>query len=486
MHHPTDFMEETERINKHGRQKADHLCVLIHGSAASYLLICPLPSPLTAYRLWGNPNHLSYLATSLRDKHSEEKLHILVSKTNSDFFTYDGIDLGAERVTQEIETYIEDLEKDGSKIKKLSIIGYSLGGLVARYTIGLLYSKGWFERIRPVNFTTFATPHLGVKTPLLGVQYRVFNFLGSRTLSASGRQLFTIDTFRDGDRPLLSVLADPGSIFMLALAQFTHRVLYANIINDRSAPYYTASISLTDPYTNLDAVSINYLPDFAPNIINPDDPVHPNPPETKPPLLARFASSSQSLLTSVPVFALFSVLIPIGSVVFLINSGVQQVRSQKRIRLHEEGKAGIGLGSYRIPLMVENARSAMEGAFEDMNARQGQQYLPEPASQGKREALAPDGQQQNGHAEKGYRSSSQTSSDLDGTSSSRSEFPTLALTAQQFEMVRALDEVGFRKYRVHIHSVRHTHAALIVRNQKPSFDAGKVVVRHWLDEEFEI
>ncbi len=273
---------------------------------------------------------------------------------------------------------------------------------------------------------------------------------------------------------------------MLALTQFSHRVLYANIINDRSAPYYTTSISVTDPYTNLDAVSINYLPEYAPNIIDPADPVHFKPPKIQPPLLARLASSSQSLLTSVPVFALFSVLIPIGSVAFLINSGVQQVRSQKRIRLHEEGKAGIGLGSYRIPLMVENARSAMEGAFENMNARQGQQYLPEAASDGNREGKLLDGEQQKGHAEKSYESASRTSLKLEGTSSGRSERPTLALTTQQFEMVRALDEVGFRKYSVHIHAVRHTHAAIIVRNQKPSFDEGKMVVRHWLNEEFEI
>ena len=369
------------------------------------------------------------------------------------------------------------MEEKGGAIKKLSIVGYSLGGLVARYTIGLLYSKGWFEKIKPVNFTTFATPHLGVKTPLLGVQYKVFNFLGSRTLSKSGRQLFTIDNFRDTNRPVLSVLADPGSIFMLALAQFRHRVLYANIINDRSAPYYTTSISATDPYTNLDAVSIKYLPKYAPNVIDPADPVHLKPPETQPPLSTRLASSSQSLLTSIPVFALFSVLIPIGSVVFLLNSGVQQVRSQKRIRLHEEGKAGVGLGSYRIPLMVENARSAMEGAFENVNARQGQHYLREPAS---------DEEQQNGHAEKIPHAAFGTSSNLERASSRRSEFPTLALTPEQFDMIRALDEVGFRKYRVHIHAVRHTHAAIIIRNQKPSFDEGKVVVRHWLDEEFEI
>ena len=264
---------------------------------------------------------------------------------------------------------------------------------------------------------------------------------------------------------------------MLALAQFSHRVLYANIINDRSAPYYTTSISVTDPYTNLDAVSIKYLPEYTPIILDAADPVHLKPPEIQPPLFARLVSSSHGLITSVPLFALLSVMIPIGSVAFLINSGVQQVRSQKRIRLHEEGKAGIGLGSYRIPLMVENARSAVEGALEDVNSRQGQQYLS---------ATVSDREQQNGHAKKGCRSAARTSSKLERSLSRQSEFPTLALSAQQFEMVRALDGVGFRKYRVHIHTVRHTHAAIIVRNEKPSYDEGKVVVRHWLDEEFEI
>ena len=410
-------------------------------------------------------------------------MHVLVSKTNSDTFTYDGIDLGAERVTQEI---IEVLEEKDSKITKLSIVGYSLGGLIARYTIGLLYSKRWFERVKPINFTTFATPHLGVKTPLLGIRYKLFNLLGSRTLSTSGRQLFTVDSFRDTDRPILSILADPGSIFMLALAQFGHRVLYANIINDRSAPYYTTSISVTDPYTDLDAVSINYLPNYTPHIIDPTDPVHLKPPVIQPPLFTRLASSSQTLLTSVPTFALFSILIPVGSVVFLINSGIQHIRSQKRIRLHEEGKAGHGLGSYRLPLMVENARNAMEGAFENVNARQGQHYLPDTIPDDQNHGIISNARRQNGHAEKNDSHVSRTSSDLEPTSSARSEFPTLALTPQQFEMVRALDEVGFRKYCVHIHSVRHTHAAIIVRNQKPSFDEGKVVVRHWLDEEFRI
>src|SRR3954469_14338320 len=98
------------------------------------------------------------MAESLREKHPEENLHILVAKRNSGSFTYDGIELGGERVCQEIEEEIAKLAKAGQEIKKLSLVGYSLGGLVARYAVGLLDSKGFFERIKPVvSFFSFPT-----------------------------------------------------------------------------------------------------------------------------------------------------------------------------------------------------------------------------------------------------------------------------------------------------------------------------------------
>ena len=111
-----------------------------------------LDKALTGFlsRLWGNPNHLEVMAKSLREKHPEENLHILVAKRNSGSFTYDGIELGGERVCQEIEEEIEKLAKAGQEIKKISLIGYSLGGLVARFCVGLLYSKGFFEKITPM------------------------------------------------------------------------------------------------------------------------------------------------------------------------------------------------------------------------------------------------------------------------------------------------------------------------------------------------
>ena len=436
-----------------------------------------MPQYTQTCRLWGNPKHLSYLSSALRGKHAEDRLHILVAKTNRDNYTYDGIDLGAERVTQEIEDYIRDLEKEGKQVKKISIVGYSLGGLLARYAMGLLYSRGYFDRIKPVNFTTFATPHLGVRTPILGVQSRLWNFLGSSTLSVSGCQLFLMDSFRDSGKPLISVLADPDTIFMHALMQFPNRVLYANCINDRSAPYYTTSISFTDPFKNIDKIEMNYLQDYYPNILDPSKPVTVKPQQDQPPLISRLATSGQTLLPQIPLFALLTVLIPIGSLVFFINSGIQSVRSRQRIRLHEEGRSGIGLGSYRIPLMVENARSAIEDAIDNVNPRQDSAVT-----------VAKTISHTNGHAKKGLSSSSDPSNaehnfqqvnQIEG-------FPTLALSSDQFAMIEALDDLGFKKYRVHIHKVRHSHAAIVVRTGRKGFDEGKIIIRHWLEQEFQI
>lgn len=58
------------------------------------------------------------------------------------------------------------------ELRKISIVAHSLGGLVARYAIALLYSNGDNAKgeavieekiagLEPVNFITFATPHLG-------------------------------------------------------------------------------------------------------------------------------------------------------------------------------------------------------------------------------------------------------------------------------------------------------------------------------------
>lgn len=411
---------------------------------------------------------MTYLESTLRKKYGEDTLHILAAKRNTGSFTYDGIELGAERVTQEIEDTLKALEREGKQITKLSVIGYSLGGLVARYVVGLLYSRDWLSKIEPINFTTFATPHLGVRTPLLGYYNKLWNLLGSRTLSMSGRQLFTIDIFRDTKKPLLAVLADPMSIFVQALRKFKNRSLYANITNDRSAPYYTTYISETDPFTKLDAIDINYNPKYSPNILDDSNPVSAKSPSTPEPLYTRLATSSQAIINGLPMTALLTVLYPIGSVVYLVTSGIQSVRSQQRIRLHEAGRAGIGLSSYRIPLMLENARNTVETALAETNSSR----VESPDSDKPDEKAQP----------------SITANDImsPASSSQITSFPPLALTEEQLLMIKNLDAIGWKKHRVHIHLDRHSHAAIIARRGLKVHPEGETVARHWLEEDFEI
>ena len=410
---------------------------------------------------------------------------MLVAKSNSDNFTYDGIDLGGERVAQEIEDRLRELKDEGHNIKKISVIGYSLGGLIARYTIGLLLSRGLFDTIQPMNFTTFASPHLGVRTPNRGYGSQVWNVLGSRTLSASGRQLFLIDSFRDTGRPLISILADSNSIFMQALSKFKHRTLYANIVNDRSAPYYTTGISSIDPFVDLDTVKIHYVKEYSPVILDPEQPVVKKALDVVPAFAQRALITSQSLLNQLPFFAALTVFVPIGSIAFLLNAGIQSVRSQQRIRLHEEGKAGIQVGSYRIPFMVENARSAMEGALEELNSERRPQYLQKSDKEGHRPSEVSGASDSSGDDEKAEDSPVATKY-VTRRRSTFEKFPVLALTTEQFDMIDSLDAAGFKKYGVHIHNGSHSHAAIIMRRSGKRFEEGKVVAKHWLNEEFEL
>ena len=422
------------------------------------------------------------MVNALRSHPSTSKLHLLVASSNSGSFTYDGIELGAERVTHEVEAALAQYAREGTSITKISVVGYSLGGLVARYFIGLLYSRGWFEdgKLTPMNFTTFATPHIGCRTPIIGYHSTVWNMLGARTLSMSGRQLFTIDLFRQTGRPLLAVLADRGSIFMRALSRFQVRSLYANIQNDRTAPFYTTGISRIDPYKNLPNLNLNYVPGYDNVILDSTRPILPEAQigsGNKPSFLSAVKRSTISIARRIPLALAFVLFVPIFTIVFLTSSIVQTFRSARRIRLHEQGKAGIGLGTYRLPLMVEDMHTAMEEAMGDLapasaDTRRkdgdGREYLPASDTTSPKAAVKA------------------ANAELDESKQTQT-FPVLALSKEQFEMIDSLDsdEVRFTKHFVHIHHVMHSHAAIIVRSpKKKAFREGKEVIRFWLENEF--
>jgi len=283
----------------------------------------------------------------------------------------------------------------------------------------------------------------------------------------SGRQLFLIDQFRDTGRPLLSILADPASIFMKALARFQNRSLYANIINDRSATYYTTSIASSDPFVDLDAINIRYLQGTENVLLDPEHPATPRGPAELSPISKRILNGTKNQITQLPLMALLALIIPLGTVVFLFNAAVQSVRSRQRIRLHEEGKAGIDVGGYRIPLHL--MLNKVQGIYERTNQDHEQEYLPVSDTDS---ALSKSHQ----------KSSHSFAIEPDVKQGSPSGFPTLALTPAQFAMIQALDDVGFKKYLVHIHKARHSHAAIIVRFERKNFSEGRIVLKHWANE----
>ncbi|KAH8695565.1 putative lipase/serine esterase [Talaromyces proteolyticus] len=458
-----------------GGKTADHLCVLVHG-------------------LWGNPSHLDYVASALRERYGADRLFVLAAQRNPGSYTYDGIELGGERVAREIEETLEQLAEKGYHIKKLSVVGYSLGGLVARYAIGLLQANGWLDKVEPVNFTTFVSPHVGVRSPLKGLPNHIWNILGARTVSMSGRQMFMIDDFRGTGQPLLSLLADPNSIFMRGLAKFRHRTAYANIVNDRSTVFYTTAMSKVHPFPDPENTNFNYVKGYEPVIIDPDTHVLPHL-QQQPSVLEEMSYLSyarkqlRTFLNVAPFYVFIAVFIPIGSVLFLLNSVVQNQLSQKRIRLYEAGKTDLLPGRYRVPLIVQDVRGAVEDVFENVNASQGNEYLSERdeeyTKQVTRQRRMSRQKSVSGDEKDQWSRPLQEQTEVD-SGRHDSEFPILALTPAQFNIIDSLNAVGFRKYPVFIHKARHSHAAIIVRMPKDSFSEGKVVVRHWLDKEFHI
>ncbi|EGA72864.1 YOR059C-like protein [Saccharomyces cerevisiae AWRI796] len=214
-----------------------HLFVLIHG-------------------LWGNYTHMesmrTILSTTLKKEDVNDDMIYFLPKQNAMFKTFDGIEIIGYRTLIEVCEFIRDY-KDG-KIAKLSVMGYSQGGLVARFMIGKMLTefKELFEDIEPQLFITMATPHLGVEfyNPT-GIAYKsalysALRTLGSTILGKSGREMFIANSSNN-----ILVKLSQGE-YLEALSLFKWRIAFANVKNDRTVAFYTAFITDCDPFIDFD------------------------------------------------------------------------------------------------------------------------------------------------------------------------------------------------------------------------------------------
>lgn len=289
---------------------SDHLVVLVHG-------------------LWGKPEHLWCIEENLRAAHPDANL--LLSKSNLGNRTYDGVDVCGERIAEEVQEEVKRLEKDGTEIERISFVGYSFGGLASRYCVGVLQALGFFNSVEPVNFTTFAAPHVGVCPPKKGFFSYLVSSVGPRSLSVTGAHIFLADSVLRS-RPLLEVMTDPESTFYKGLARFKSRALYANITNDRSVPYFTACIDSCDPYTDLDKIVLHS--DHSHSVLLDEE---------KPYTMAR--PEQKMIKNTVPIsyreitFQCILLLgFPIWITLFAANAIVAVFRSSRRITAHRDAR----------------------------------------------------------------------------------------------------------------------------------------------------
>ncbi|KAJ7979497.1 alpha/beta-Hydrolases superfamily protein [Quillaja saponaria] len=206
-----------------------------------------------------------------------DKVIVHRSECNSSRLTFDGVDMMGERLAEEVSSVV----RRWPEVRKISFVAHSLGGLVARYAIGRLHgysstleavgtnenclngaqtiwSKPCLEQpqeariagLEPMNFITFATPHLGSRghkqLPFLcGLPFLERRAPQTAHLVAgrSGKHLFLTDN-DNGKPPLLLQMVDDSEDlkFMSALCAFKRRVAYANANYDHMVGWRTSSI----------------------------------------------------------------------------------------------------------------------------------------------------------------------------------------------------------------------------------------------------
>lgn len=179
--------------------------------------------------LWGKPAHLERLQEAIQAAHGS-RFVVVNCDASPTTKTYDGIDVCGDRLVALVQQLAA---QHGAS--RLSLIGYSLGGLITRYAAGRLAAEGFFERVQPVNFVTIATPHLGSwRLPQRWVD-RTFNSLVPMMTSRTGYQLVLADSHAWG-LPLLYLLSHRALVFQQALRRFSNLMAFANIQFDRCAP----------------------------------------------------------------------------------------------------------------------------------------------------------------------------------------------------------------------------------------------------------
>lgn len=167
---------------------------------------------------------------------------IHASRVNTDK-THDGVLYGGLRLAEDIRAVVAQYKT----LRRIGLMGFSLGGLYVRYAIAVLYDseRGTIAGLQPSSLFIVAAPNLGVRS------FGVYRFLPAPVLPMAtaffGETVMQM-LLRDDRRLLLQMTSDRNSMgvkFISALKAFRSRTLYANVRNDFMVNYGTAALDHT-------------------------------------------------------------------------------------------------------------------------------------------------------------------------------------------------------------------------------------------------
>ncbi|SCU97108.1 LADA_0H04500g1_1 [Lachancea dasiensis] len=520
----------SESLNTCSKPRLVHLVVLVHG-------------------LWGNRNHFDHIRSTLETEFERrqsvessrctEELVVYTTHLNEGYKTYDGIDVCGVRVAGEVEEQITQL----GTVAKFSICGYSLGGLIARYALGVLYKKQIFKKqeIELVNFTTFCTPHAGVYAPGKNFAVNLFNTVVPLVLGNTGKQMFLKDRGRfSNNLPLVLSMSLDNSVFYKALQEFKNMSLYANVINDKRTAWWTAGISRNDPFFEVDNRNgehrFSYVKGYAPTIVDTsrsikitkiedyndkieeEKQIHPHPNAKVDPREFYFINYwIAKLCRWFMVFVNLVLIAPMWVIWFIISGIMETIKSTTRATRFVRGYSHHFISEiYDCGSEEPGSDDAIEYPSDVPNEYelQIQQSLNDQtetfiesvfsAIERKNTLSAVIDETESGDitdTEDSFPVVRTTMKELESLSIEEikerrphaghmGDLPSLEnlhldLTPQQLQIIQSLNKFAWKKFPVYIRETMSTHACAIVRHDDPHFEEGKVVVRHWVTEVFE-
>ncbi|KAI8363080.1 putative serine esterase-domain-containing protein [Mortierella sp. GBAus27b] len=494
--------------------------------------------------LWGNVDNLCFIAEQFKQRLGD-RLLVYRAQANESELTYDGVDICAERLVREIYSVVIEIENGRDiedmkgqkldnhnrmdkvmapsdnlearagattkKVNQFSFIGYSLGGLIGRFAMGMLDLQGFFDPldqggrgIAPMYFVTMASPHLGIREPSPSKLATSYNYLVTHLLSRTGKQLQLVDDYIGG-KPLLLIMSEPSSVFMHALARFMRRGIYCNIRNDHTVPFWTAGFSDTDPFDDLDSMEISRYSSLIETFENCD-----------PEYIARRRHERGEALKAAPFkermsqrwkaipwtkYAFIGIavpLLPLWALLVTSTICIQGLNSRRRTKpIVESNKE---LQQMKDKAMVTGVTAILRSLSEPLSTdetTQGQQQMHWKREESRQGQLHEDPVIQpivHTIPQDTWVESSVTlamppeasPSTIQDSKPTLSLYPQLSQTQRytllpiQIEMSRNLNQLDWRKNIIHIEAL-NAHASIVVREKGSTNHGGVAAVHHLVD-----